>query len=102
MLEAKKLSSRFRAFYIVSLAVTGIGLIGTPFVPRAHADSWNKMAIVKISEPIIAADKVLDPGTYVSKLLDFRSDRHAIFCKDQKHVEESHLFTMSAPFQSTP
>ncbi len=75
------MNSRFRAFYVVALAITGIGLIGTSFVPRAHADTWNKMAIVTVNDPIIAVNKVLDPGIYVSKLLDFRSDRHVAFCK---------------------
>ena len=96
------MSSRFRAFYVVALAVTGIGLIGTSFVPRAHADTWNKMAIVTVDEPIIAANNVLDRGAYVPKLLDFRSDRQVVFCKDQKHLEESQLFTMSVPFPSAP
>ncbi len=87
------MSSRFRAFYIGALAVTGVGLIGTSFVPRAHADTWNKMTIVAVNEPIIAGNKVLDPGTYVWKLLDSQSDRHIvqIFDKDQKHLEETVL-----------
>ncbi|MDQ2840364.1 MAG: hypothetical protein M3Y72_04850, partial [Acidobacteriota bacterium] len=87
------MSDRFRAFYIGALAVTGIGLIGTSFVPRAHADTWNKLTIVTVNEPIIAGNKVLDPGTYVWKLLDSQSDRHVvqIFDKDQKHLEETVL-----------
>ena len=87
------MSRRFRSFYIGALAVIGIGLIGTSFVPRAHADQWNKMTIVTVNEPIIAGDKVLDPGTYVWKLLDSQSDRHIvqIFDKDQKHLEETIL-----------
>jgi hypothetical protein len=86
-------SSTFRSFYISALAVTGIGLIGTSFVPRAHADAWNKMTIVTVNEPIIAGNKVLDPGTYVWKLLDSQSNRHIvqIFDKDQKHLEETIL-----------
>ncbi len=87
------MSSNFRAFYIGALAVTGIGLIGSSFVPRAHADAWNKMTIVTVNEPIIAGNKVLDPGTYVWKLLDSQSNRHIvqIFDKDQKHLEETIL-----------
>ncbi len=87
------MSSNFRSFYIGALAVTGIGLIGSSFVPRAHADAWNKMTMVTVNEPIIAGNKVLDPGTYVWKLLDSQSSRHVvqIFDKDQKHLEETIL-----------
>ncbi len=87
------MSTNFRAFYIGALAVTGIGLIGSSFVPRARADAWNKMTIVTVNEPIIAGNKVLDPGTYVWKLLDSQSNRHIvqIFDKDQKHLEETIL-----------
>ena len=87
------MSSRFRAFYIGTLAVVGVGLVGTSLVPRAKADAWNKMSIVTVNEPIIAGNKVLDPGTYVWKLMDSPSNRHVvqIFDKDQKHLEETIL-----------
>ncbi len=87
------MSRKFRSFYIGALAVTGVGLLGTSFVPKAHADEWNKMTIVTVNEPIIAGNKVLDPGTYVWKLLDSQSDRHIvqIFDKDQRHLEETVL-----------
>ncbi|HEY3936591.1 MAG TPA: hypothetical protein VGL97_04145 [Bryobacteraceae bacterium] len=85
------MDNKFRSFYIGALAVTGIGLLGTSFVPKAHADAWDKMTIVTVNEPIIAGNKVLDPGTYVWKLLDSQSDRHVvqIFDKDQRHLEET-------------
>lgn len=84
---------KFRSFYIGALAITGVGLLGTSFVPKAHADEWNKMTVVTVNEPIIAGDKVLDPGTYVWKLLDSQSNRHIvqIFDKDQRHLEETIL-----------
>jgi hypothetical protein len=87
------MENKFRSFYIGALAVTGIGLLGTSFVPKAHADGWDKMTIVTVNEPIIAGNKVLDPGTYVWKLLDSQSDRHIvqIFDKDQRHLEETIL-----------
>jgi LPXTG-motif cell wall-anchored protein len=92
-LEKETVNRKFRVFYISALAVTGIGLIGTSLVPRARADAWNKMTIVTVNEPIIAGNKVLDPGTYVWKLLDSPSNRHIvqIFDKDQKHLEETIL-----------
>jgi len=87
------MSRKFRIFSVTTLAVTGIALIGTSFVPKAHADAWDKMTIVTTNEPIIAGNKVLDPGTYVWKLLDSQSDRHIvqIFDKDQQHLQTTIL-----------
>ena len=87
------MGSKFRSFYVGALAVTGVGLLGTSFVPKAHADAWDKMTVVTVNEPIIAGDKVLDPGTYVWKLQDSQSNRHIvqIFDKDQRHLEETIL-----------
>ncbi|MGI8958891.1 MAG: hypothetical protein ACR2IV_03830 [Bryobacteraceae bacterium] len=87
------MSSQVRSFYIGALAITGVGLLGSAFVPRAHADAWDKMTIVSVNEPIIAGNKVLDPGTYVWKLLDSPSNRHIvqIYDKDQRHLETTVL-----------
>jgi pyruvate/2-oxoglutarate dehydrogenase complex dihydrolipoamide acyltransferase (E2) component len=87
------MSRKLRTFYVGALAVTGLGLLGTSFVPKAHADAWDKMTIVTVNEPIIAGDKVLDPGTYVWKLLDSPANRHIvqIYDKDQRHLEETIL-----------
>lgn len=84
---------QFRSFYIAALAVVGVGLIGTSFVPKAHADAWDKKTVVTVNEPIIAGTKVLEPGTYVWKLLDSQSDRHVvqIFDRDQRHLEQTIL-----------
>jgi LPXTG-motif cell wall-anchored protein len=87
------MSSKLRTYSIATFAVTGVALIGTSFVPKAHADAWDKMTIVTVHEPIIAGNKVLDPGTYVWKLLDSQSDRHIvqIFDKDQQHLQTTIL-----------
>ena len=97
------MSRKFRSFYIGALAVTGVGLLGTSFVPKAHADAWDKMTVVTVNEPIIAGDKVLDPGTYVWKLLDSQSNRHVvqIFDKDQRHLEETILAIPNYRLQPT-
>jgi LPXTG-motif cell wall-anchored protein len=97
------MSRKLRAFYIGALAVTGLGLIGTSFVPKAHADAWDKMTIVTTNEPIIAGNKVLDPGTYVWKLMDSPADRHIvqIFDKDQRHLEETILAIPNYRLQPT-
>lgn len=97
------MSRKLRSFYIGALAVTGLGLIGTSFVPKAHADAWDKMTIVTVNEPIIAGNKVLDPGTYVWKLMDSPSNRHVvqIFDKDQRHLEETILAIPNYRLQPT-
>jgi outer membrane biosynthesis protein TonB len=61
------------------------------------------MTIVTVNEPIIAGNKVLDPGTYVWKLLDSQSDRHVvqIFDKDQRHLEETVLAIPNYRLQPT-
>src|ERR1700759_3910526 len=87
------MSRKFRSFLVGGLGFVGWGLIGSAFVPRAHADAWDKKTIVTVNEPIIAGNKVLDPGTYVWKLVDSPSDRHIvqIFDKDQQHLEATVL-----------
>jgi hypothetical protein len=87
------MSRQLRSFYISALAIAGVGLLGSSFVPRAHADAWDKMTIVNVNEPIIAGNKVLDPGTYVWKLLDSPSNRHIvqIYDRDQRHLETTVL-----------
>jgi LPXTG-motif cell wall-anchored protein len=87
------MSRKFRASSIAAFASIGVALIGTSFVPKAHADAWDKMTIVTVNEPIIAGNKVLDPGTYVWKLLESPADRHIvqIFDKNQQHLETTVL-----------
>jgi LPXTG-motif cell wall-anchored protein len=87
------MKKKFRPFYIGALAIAGVALLGSSLVPRASGDSWDKMTIVTVNEPIIAGNKVLQPGTYVWKLMDSSSDRHVvqIFDKDQRHLEETIL-----------
>ena len=93
----------FRPFYISALAILGIALLGSSFVPRASADSWDKMTIVTVHEPIIAGERVLQPGTYVWKLMDSPSDRHVvqIFDKDQRHLEDTILAIPNYRLQPT-
>jgi hypothetical protein len=66
---------------LVLLASAGLS---TP----ARADQWDKKTIMTISEPVQVPNRVLDPGTYVFKLLDSPADRHVvqIFDKDGLHL----------------
>ncbi len=70
------------------LIACGVGAIGVAFSPVAQADVWNKKTIVTVNEPIIAGNVVLEPGTYVWKLLDSPSERHVvqIFNRDENHI----------------
>ena len=97
------MNRKLRCFYIGALAVTCVGLLGMSFVPKAHADAWDEKTIVTVNEPIIAGHKVLDPGTYVWKLMDSPSDRHIvqIFDKDQRHLEETILAIPNYRLQPT-
>jgi hypothetical protein len=87
------MTRKSRSFLAAALAVAGVGLIAGSFASRAHADTWNKKTIVTVNEPIIAGNKVLEPGTYVWLLMDSPSDRHIvqIFDKDQRHIETTIL-----------
>jgi len=88
VLEKKFMTNKFRPFYIGALAIAGVALLGSSFIPRAKADEWDKMTYVTVKEPIIAGNQVLQPGTYVWKLMDSQSDRHIvqIFNKEQSHI----------------
>ncbi|HEX4772394.1 MAG TPA: hypothetical protein VH351_16275 [Bryobacteraceae bacterium] len=97
------MSCHFRSFAIGTLAVAGLGLVGSAFIPHATADQWDKKTIVTVNEPIIAGNKVLDPGTYVWKLMDSQADRHVvqIFDKDQQHLETTILAIPNYRLQPT-
>lgn len=97
------MSMKIRSLYVGALAATGVGLLATSFVPKMHADAWDKMTIVTVNEPIIAGNKVLDPGTYVWKLLDSQSNRHIvqIFDRNQQHLETTVLAIPNYRLQPT-
>lgn len=96
---------KFRSLLFAAIAGTGFGLIAmSVFVPtKAKADAWDKMTYVTINERVIAGNKVLEPGTYVWKLLDSNSDRHIvqIFNKEQTHLEETILAIPNYRLQPT-
>jgi hypothetical protein len=74
-------------FRILTLAAFA-GLLSVATVPNTQADEWNKKTILTISEPVQVPSQVLQPGTYVLKLVDSNSDRHIVqvFDKDEKHL----------------
>ena len=60
------------------LTIASIGLLTTGLAPRARADQWNKRTIMTVGEPIQVPNQVLEPGTYVVRLLDSPSNRHIV------------------------
>jgi len=60
------------------LAAACASVIGLAVIPRLHADEWNKRTIITLDQPIIAGNKVLEPGTYIWKLMDSPSNRNIV------------------------
>src|SRR5262249_46901190 len=56
--------------------------------PTVKADEWNKKTIVTVDQAIQLPNVVLQPGSYVFKLLDSLSDRHIVqvFNKEDNHL----------------
>jgi hypothetical protein len=69
----------------------------------ARADEWNKRTTLTINEPIQVANKVLDPGQYVFKLVDSSSNRNIvqIFNADQSHLIETVMAVPAYRIQPT-
>ena len=71
--------NRFRVLFAF------LGLMLAVGVQTLRADDWNKATKVTFSEPVQVPGKVLEPGTYVFKLLDSAAERHVvqIFSEDR-------------------
>jgi len=54
----------------------------------ARADEWDKKTVITVNQPIQVRDRILDPGTYVLRLLNSASDRYTvqIFNGDQTRI----------------
>src|SRR4051812_33770443 len=77
----------------VFFAAACAGFLALTFMPGVKADEWDKRTKVTINEPIIAGNKVLEPGTYIWKLMESSSNRHVvqIFNADQSQLETTVL-----------
>jgi hypothetical protein len=69
---------------LVPIAAAGLFLAAT----AARADEWDKRTIVTINDAVQLPNVVLQPGSYVFKLLDSPSDRHIVqvFDKNEQHL----------------
>src|SRR5579862_5919470 len=56
----------------------------------ASAGQWDKATTVTFSAPVELPNIVLEPGTYVFRLLDVPGDRHVV---QVFNAEETHLYT---------
>lgn len=70
------------------LAIGGLALFALAVSSPARADTFDKKTIFTITEPVQVPNVVLQPGTYVLKLLSSPSDRHIvqIYNKDQTRL----------------
>lgn len=73
---------------MVFTALCGAAIAGGVFAPSAKADQWDKKTVLTVDQPIQVNKTVLQPGTYVFKLLESQSDRHIvqIFNDRQDHL----------------
>ncbi len=60
------------------LAIGSLGLLGLTVSSPVRADSFDKKTTFTIQEPVQIPNAVLQPGTYVVKLLSSPSDRHIV------------------------
>lgn len=66
-------------FGLASLMVISTG--------RTNADEWDKTTKLTFTEPVQVPNKVLEPGTYVFRLLDSPSNRHIVQIFNQDHTQ---------------
>jgi len=57
------------------------------FALLAWADAWDKKTILTVKEAIQVPGAVLQPGTYVIKLVDSLADRHIVRIMNQREDE---------------
>lgn len=74
-----------------AIKVAGVGaliLAASTVTFRARADEWDKRTVVTFDQPIQVTKTLLQPGTYVFKLLDSPSNRNIvqIYNADQTHL----------------
>jgi hypothetical protein len=79
----KHIYTAFASLSLAAFLVIGLG-------PSAKADEWDKRTNISINEPIRVPGMVLQPGSYVFKLMNDNADRHIV---QIFNADESHLMT---------
>jgi hypothetical protein len=74
----------FDRFKLASLTLIAVG--GAYFAPAALADSWNKETVVTFNQAVEVPGRLLQPGSYIFKLLDSDTARTIvdIYTADEK------------------
>jgi hypothetical protein len=62
----------------LKMLIMVLGVLGLLGMPQARADEWNKRTTMTFKEPVEIPGTVLEPGTYVFKLMDSTADRHIV------------------------
>lgn len=75
---------RYKTFLLAIFAVITSILLA----PAIKADQWDKRTVLTIGQSIQIPHRVLQPGTYVMRLLDSSWDRHIVqvFDKNGQHL----------------
>src|SRR5512147_145509 len=60
------------------LAIGWVVVLSLAIATTAYGNEWNKKTIMKLSEPMQIEGVLLQPGTYVFKLMDSMADRHIV------------------------
>ena len=70
------------------LAIGSLAFLGLTFAPRTWASDFDKRTVLTVHEPIQVPNTVLQPGTYVVKVLDNMGNRHVvqIFNADETEI----------------
>ena len=64
---------------IVRILAIGVVVLGSLTLGvSAMADQWSKKTIITLTEPMQIENTVLQPGTYVLRLIDSTADRHIV------------------------
>jgi hypothetical protein len=70
------------------ILLASLGFLGG-MIERATADEWDQKTVFTFASPVEIPGQVLEPGTYVFKLLDSQSDRNIVQVFNQR---EDHLY----------
>jgi len=72
----------------VVTTICGVAIAIALGAPSARADQWDKRTVLQVNQPIQVRNTLLEPGTYVLRLLNSSVDRHIvqIFNGDQTRI----------------
>ncbi len=60
------------------LAIGWVVILSLAITSTVYGNEWNKKTIMKLTEPMQIEGVLLQPGTYVFKLMDSFADRHIV------------------------